>query len=484
MDFVNDSVLGHWLQFCRDYNYNIFEFEIQDIEVFTRPKIYYSKELLKNFGKDYVAIEKDLKPQDVVRFVHYNSPIPKDKFTENDLKLIVPSLPHYETQAKADLSDYDSFKENLNEANNPSDFEINGNVLFKYKGKSSHVIVPDNIIEIGIEAFDSCKSLKSIECQNVTKISDWAFYYCTKLKSINCPNVTTIGKEVFYKCTDLELVNCPNVIKINYNAFLGCKNLKSIDLPKITEIGADAFAFCHNNLTIRSDNDYVENYCEKRHINYEPLIYPGIKVKAHLDDYDSFEENLNQKQSITEDKISKQNEKNKREWEVYKEKSPNDVKFFMNDIEKKYGENIPCSLKQIQAIESIKDNVDIDNNDILRNASLYTDKSRKDSVVNLKYTAIILTMLNDNKEFNRYYPEMPVEEKEAFMKQIIDNNIIKPTFEIRKAVQDKDEIYRKYSKQFKFETNFDDENSINNIISELNKIISVAEGNNGGESNG
>lgn len=117
-------------------------------------------------------------------------------------------------------------------------FEIEGDVLKKYLGKSSSVIIPDTIRVIGehcfkgysfikqvkiassVEyigkpkskldmnnngAFEGCKGLKSIffaENSKLKSIERYAFYGCTKLQNvIGFPKIDTVEFKSFGKCS-------------------------------------------------------------------------------------------------------------------------------------------------------------------------------------------------------------------------------------------------------------------------------------------
>ena len=114
------------------------------------------------------------------------------------------------------------------------------------------------ITNIGIYAFDHCRSLTSVTIPNsVTSIGSSAFSNCTSLASITIPNsVTSIGSSAFYYCRSLTSVTIPNsVTSIGSSAFSNCTSLTSITIPNsVTNIGDSAFASCSSlaNLTLPS----------------------------------------------------------------------------------------------------------------------------------------------------------------------------------------------------------------------------------------
>lgn len=98
---------------------------------------------------------------------------------------------------------------------NVNDFVVSENgVLIKYVGKDEKVVIPPNVIEIGMNCF-----------QNNTDI-----------KEVIIPNtVEEIGFSAFEDCTNLKFVSLPTFYtKIRMEAFLGCTALISVDT---TEIG-------------------------------------------------------------------------------------------------------------------------------------------------------------------------------------------------------------------------------------------------------
>ena len=98
---------------------------------------------------------------------------------------------------------------------NAGDFKGVGNILVKYIGKDSKVIIPNNIIRIKEHAFDRCYNVKSITIPNsVTSIGSWAFGSCTGLTSIKIPNsVKEISNHAFFNCINLTDIQIPKRFK-------------------------------------------------------------------------------------------------------------------------------------------------------------------------------------------------------------------------------------------------------------------------------
>lgn len=111
-------------------------------------------------------------------------------------------------------------------------------------------VIPDNIIKIGVSAFESCTSLKSISFpSNVTTIPDRMFYKCKDLRDIKFPeNLKYIRNSAFFDCDNLVMLNFPNTLKqLYYRAFSNCGSLKYISLPEGLEtIANEVFINCFN----------------------------------------------------------------------------------------------------------------------------------------------------------------------------------------------------------------------------------------------
>jgi hypothetical protein len=130
------------------------------------------------------------------------------------------------------------------------DFVIADNVLVKYLGSGSNVIIPDSVTSIGSRAFFKCINLTSVTFGNngrLTRIEDLAFAYCG-LTGIEIPSlVTSIGSSAFQGCSGLtSLIFAVNsqLTNIGGGAFEYCVNLAAdITIPEsVTNIGIGAFA--------------------------------------------------------------------------------------------------------------------------------------------------------------------------------------------------------------------------------------------------
>ncbi|MBQ3129218.1 MAG: leucine-rich repeat domain-containing protein [Clostridia bacterium] len=127
------------------------------------------------------------------------------------------------------------------------DFEIRGGVLEKYNGESVDVIIPDNVKDIGGEAFKGL-SIESVKMpSSVTSIGSSAFAYCRYLKNIEFSSgLKKIYGEAFIGCVSLKTLRIPNgVTTIQYQAFADCSDLEFVTIPvSLQSIGQGTFNNC------------------------------------------------------------------------------------------------------------------------------------------------------------------------------------------------------------------------------------------------
>lgn len=137
---------------------------------------------------------------------------------------------------------------NSTKTEKPKEFKIRNNILVKYLGKDTNVIIPDGVTSIGNEAFEHCTSLTNVIIPDgVISIRRYAFRGCVSLKNITIPNsVTSIGDFAFKGCTSLTSVTIPNsVTSIESWAFSGCESLTNVTIPNgVTSIRDSAFYNC------------------------------------------------------------------------------------------------------------------------------------------------------------------------------------------------------------------------------------------------
>ncbi len=139
------------------------------------------------------------------------------------------------------------------------------------------ISIPENVVAIGVGAYEKSKALKAINsindtcfigveafygCKNLESaflmskdtegnakriIGQYAFANCTSLKRLFIDDsFVDLEEGVFENCESLDNVVLPtNLERIGDRAFAGCKHLQTIEIPDgVTEIGEEAFKGC------------------------------------------------------------------------------------------------------------------------------------------------------------------------------------------------------------------------------------------------
>lgn len=146
--------------------------------------------------------------------------------TSTVISLFTP-MTIFATECVRKISETNSFeeyesKENLNIVADEERLIIENGVLISYEGNAEKVIIPDDVISIGVGAFSWCDNLKEVVVPNsVTSIESEAFLWCSNLKEINIPDsVVSIGDRAFVDCASLTEIMIPDsVISIGQNVF-------------------------------------------------------------------------------------------------------------------------------------------------------------------------------------------------------------------------------------------------------------------------
>ncbi len=131
------------------------------------------------------------------------------------------------------------------------------------------------VAEIGVNAFDSCKNLASVDFgASLEKIGSFGFSNNDALTEVELPDsVLALGHSVFSYNTALCDVSLPEgVCEIPMRAFQGCSALKNINLENIEVIGEHAFYDCVG-LEALSISDKTQKICEYAFYNCA-----GVKV--------------------------------------------------------------------------------------------------------------------------------------------------------------------------------------------------------------
>ena len=138
-----------------------------------------------------------------------------------------------------------------------ADFEITAGTLINYHGESTNIIIPDNVYEIGKQAFWNMP-IESIRFSpSIKVIHHSAFAECSNLVSVQLPNtLQSIDDSAFKNCVSLISVQLPiSLQSIGSYAFDGCRNLQSIHIPaSVKYIGMSAFGKCEKLEDVIIDN--------------------------------------------------------------------------------------------------------------------------------------------------------------------------------------------------------------------------------------
>lgn len=136
-----------------------------------------------------------------------------------------------------------------------------GNDAFAHCYNLKKIIIPSSVTKIGSEAFSGCQNLASITLpQSITEIEDATFATCRCLIHLIIPNgVTKIGDGAFEACSSLKELTIPNtVIKMGNGVFNGCTSIVNVNIPnEITEIGDRVFKDCSSLSEINIPKDVI-----------------------------------------------------------------------------------------------------------------------------------------------------------------------------------------------------------------------------------
>lgn len=102
-----------------------------------------------------------------------------------------------------------------------------------------------SVIELGVNACQYCRGLKSVEMYSLTTIGNFGFSGCNNLTSLYLPSAITIGENAFDGCSKLTSVTIPIAETVNTKAFNGCGVLSELNLPSAVNIGSNTFYQCY-----------------------------------------------------------------------------------------------------------------------------------------------------------------------------------------------------------------------------------------------
>ena len=149
------------------------------------------------------------------------------------------------------------------------------------------LVLPSNIVNIGVSALENCRSLvRLVIPASVTEIEDCAFVGCSSLASLSVPSsVTKIGHYAFSGCSSLTSFVIPFGITAIYDgAFYGCSSLASLEIPSnVTEINDYAFDGCSSlaSLSVPSSVTKIGNCSFEGCRSLTSLVIPSSVTKLY-----------------------------------------------------------------------------------------------------------------------------------------------------------------------------------------------------------
>ncbi|OUO96638.1 hypothetical protein B5F41_01535 [Gordonibacter sp. An232A] len=142
---------------------------------------------------------------------------------------------------------------------NYDEFEIDDEgVLLYYKGNSTYVDIPNNVVEIGAEAFQATPVQTVVVPKSVKKIGDYAFRQAQALKSVifegiddGTAQLEEIGREVFADTSDtFTEIAFPQSLKKMGEACFASTYIEKVDFGGLTEIPTNAVNYCSRFSTV------------------------------------------------------------------------------------------------------------------------------------------------------------------------------------------------------------------------------------------
>lgn len=198
-------------------------------------------------------LAKKLTPQDceTVNFLRVNGPMDK-----KDLILITELARRKETRsregkmvpARIDLDLQNAFivEESSSFLNSrPKHITVLPADLFKRAIGLRSIILPNDIVEVGRNAFTGCSNLEYVYLpDNVRVIARGAFEDDSRLNNVDMPNgIVRIDDYAFAGCSNLTEIRLPSMLNTIGSYAFSRSGLKFIDLPESVEsIGSSAFA--------------------------------------------------------------------------------------------------------------------------------------------------------------------------------------------------------------------------------------------------
>lgn len=135
----------------------------------------------------------------------------------------------------------------------PNNIEQIGDEAFRSNLRLKEIIFPNKLTVIGENAFRNCKALQKIILPDtVTYIGNRAFVDCENVTRLHISNgLNAISGYAFAGLKQLKIIDIPdNIVRINPYAFYRCSSIEEINFGKgIKEIGVRAFGVIGDDVT-------------------------------------------------------------------------------------------------------------------------------------------------------------------------------------------------------------------------------------------
>lgn len=151
----------------------------------------------------------------------------------------------------------------------------------------TEIVLPNNIVEIGNNAFDGCSKLSKItRGNNIKTINNEAFAYCKALKSFEItPDIKSLGISAFAYSGLTEII-IPNTLEsVSNTVFYNCRSLTKVEFEDDfchSYIPLGMFAECTNLVDVKLANNITElgtaTFAQCSKLDPHSIMNQGIKV--------------------------------------------------------------------------------------------------------------------------------------------------------------------------------------------------------------
>ena len=153
--------------------------------------------------------------------------------------------------------------------------------FFKNNMSITSFTLPENVTQIGSQAFFNCTSLADINLSNVQDISSCAFDSCFALTHVVIPpTVTNIGYHAFYRCENLSSVLCRpfTAPTLGNDGFTNCATDLEICVPNLGSYSATDFWWNYTLTFCSFLDEYDEQATTEAKIRMFRDTYPRTEI--------------------------------------------------------------------------------------------------------------------------------------------------------------------------------------------------------------